>query len=109
MGVDQWFDAGDLVKFTLPMAYSATTLAWGGIDFNEGYQLSGSHQDLVAHLEFVTDYFLRAYDNGGTVNDGPDSVRANFTYTQWVPMEDLLQAGDRSVMNAVDTSAAWLL
>jgi endoglucanase len=39
-----------------------------------GYQLSGAHQDLVAHLEFVTDYFLRAYDNGGTVNDVSDDI-----------------------------------
>lgn len=77
VGVDLsggWFDAGDLVKFTLPMAYSATTLAWGGIDFKEGYQQSGAYQDLVTHLEFVTDYFLRAYDNGGTVNDVSDDV-----------------------------------
>ena len=28
---------------------------------------------------------------------------------EWFPMEDLLQPGNRSVMNGVDTSAAWLL
>lgn len=31
VGVDLsggWFDAGDLIKFGLPMAYSATALAW---------------------------------------------------------------------------------
>jgi hypothetical protein len=36
-----WFDAGDGVKFNLPMAYSATILNWGMIQFPEGYTGAG--------------------------------------------------------------------
>ncbi|TOF86547.1 hypothetical protein CGJ15_25165, partial [Vibrio parahaemolyticus] len=33
-----YYDAGDHVKFGFPMAYTATVLAWGLIDFEEGHQ-----------------------------------------------------------------------
>ncbi|MCV9910368.1 glycoside hydrolase family 9 protein [Brucella sp. HL-2] len=69
-----WFDAGDLIKFGLPMAYSATTLAWGAIDYKDGYQQSGAYEDVINHLKFVTDYLMRAYDNGGTPEDVSDDV-----------------------------------
>ena len=36
-----WFDAGDHVKFGLPMASSATMLAWGVIDYYDAYAASG--------------------------------------------------------------------
>ncbi|MDO6804928.1 glycoside hydrolase family 9 protein, partial [Wenyingzhuangia sp. 1_MG-2023] len=36
-----WFDAGDHVKFGLPMAASATMLAWGVIENPSAYTQSG--------------------------------------------------------------------
>ncbi|KAG7169951.1 Endoglucanase E-4-like 14, partial [Homarus americanus] len=33
-----YYDAGDHVKFGFPMAYTATVLAWGLIDFADGYE-----------------------------------------------------------------------
>ncbi len=38
-----WYDAGDHVKFNFPMAFSATMLAWGGIDFAAGYNASAQN------------------------------------------------------------------
>jgi hypothetical protein len=41
VGVDLtggWYDAGDHVKFGLPMAYSATMLAWSVVEYREGYE-----------------------------------------------------------------------
>src|SRR5436305_11757495 len=32
-----YHDAGDLVKFGLPEAYSMTMLAWGLVDYSQGY------------------------------------------------------------------------
>src|ERR687897_849915 len=32
-----WYDAGDHVKFGLPMAASATMLAWGIVDYRNAY------------------------------------------------------------------------
>ena len=32
-----FYDAGDHVKFGLPMAFSLTMLAWGGVEFADAY------------------------------------------------------------------------
>jgi len=71
-----WYDAGDHVKFNFPMAFSATLLAWGGIDFADGYAASGQTAFLKNNLRFVNDYFIRCHTapnelwgqvgNGGT-------------------------------------------
>jgi hypothetical protein len=71
-----WYDAGDHVKFNFPMAFSATMLAWGGIDFAGGYNASGQMIYLKRNLRFVNDYFIRCHTapnelwgqvgNGGT-------------------------------------------
>jgi endoglucanase len=63
-----WFDAGDHVKFGFPMAASATTLAWGGIEYYDAYQQSGQLVHLTQNLKWVTDYFLKAF-----ANDNPDN------------------------------------
>ncbi|HHX18448.1 MAG TPA: endoglucanase, partial [Clostridium sp.] len=36
-----WFDAGDHVKFNLPMAYTATTLAWAVYEYEDALKRSG--------------------------------------------------------------------
>ena len=36
-----WYDAGDHVKFGLPMAASATMLAWGAVEYRDAYTSSG--------------------------------------------------------------------
>ena len=56
-----WYDAGDHVKFGFPMAYSATALAWGVLDFGDGY-VAADQLDLVKeHLRHVNDYLLRCH------------------------------------------------
>lgn len=71
-----WYDAGDHVKFNFPMAFSATMLAWGGIDFAGGYNASAQMLYLKRNLRFVNDYFIKCHTapnelwgqvgNGGT-------------------------------------------
>jgi endoglucanase len=56
-----WYDAGDHVKFGFPMAFSATALAWGAIDFPQGYTASGQMAHLKNNLRFVNDYFIRCH------------------------------------------------
>lgn len=56
-----WYDAGDHVKFGLPMAASTTMLAWGGITQKQGYTDSGQMQYLKNNLRFVNDYFIKAH------------------------------------------------
>ena len=56
-----WYDAGDHVKFGFPMAFSATALAWGAIDFQPGYAAAGQLAQIKKNLRFVNDYFIRCH------------------------------------------------
>ena len=53
-----WYDAGDHVKFNMPMAYTASVLAWGLYQYSEGIESCGEMQNYVNNLEFVLDYFV---------------------------------------------------
>ena len=52
-----WYDAGDHVKFNLPMAYSASMLAWGLYQYPDGIEKCGEMTNYVNNLTFVLDYF----------------------------------------------------
>nr|XP_053653726.1 endoglucanase E-4-like isoform X1 [Cherax quadricarinatus] len=56
-----YYDAGDHVKFGFPMAYTATVLAWGLIDFAEGHEAAGQTEYGRVALKWATDYFLKAH------------------------------------------------
>nr|1KS8_A Chain A, Endo-b-1,4-glucanase [Nasutitermes takasagoensis]1KSC_A Chain A, Endo-b-1,4-glucanase [Nasutitermes takasagoensis]1KSD_A Chain A, Endo-b-1,4-glucanase [Nasutitermes takasagoensis] len=56
-----YFDAGDFVKFGFPMAYTATVLAWGLIDFEAGYSSAGALDDGRKAVKWATDYFIKAH------------------------------------------------
>ncbi|MCQ2464301.1 MAG: glycoside hydrolase family 9 protein [Oscillospiraceae bacterium] len=61
-----WYDAGDHVKFNLPMAYSASMLAWGMYMYPEGLKKSGLMTSYAQNVEFVMDY-LADCDKGTEV------------------------------------------
>jgi len=56
-----WYDAGDHVKFGLPMAFSTTMLAWGAIAAPTGYTKAGQLDELKDNLRWVDDYFVKAH------------------------------------------------
>jgi hypothetical protein len=56
-----WFDAGDHVKFGFPMAFSATMLAWGVVDYPLAYEQAGQMKHIQNNLRFVADYFVKAH------------------------------------------------
>ena len=89
-----FYDAGDHVKFNLPQAYTATVLAMGALDFEEGYRASGSFEHVVAHVDWVTDYLLRCYDDKGTTDLSDDVFYAQVgdpvaDHVYWGAPEDM--------------------
>ncbi|KAJ3042221.1 hypothetical protein HDV00_007931 [Rhizophlyctis rosea] len=50
-----WEDAGDHVKFGLPMAYTATLLAWSVVEYRDAFVQSGQLEHITNNLRFVGD------------------------------------------------------
>ena len=43
------------------MAASATMLAWGVVEYRDGYEDAGQLDDALDNLRWATDYFMRAH------------------------------------------------
>lgn len=56
-----WYDAGDHVKFGLPMAASATMIAWGVVEYRDNYVQVGLLDEALDNLRWVSDYFVKAH------------------------------------------------
>jgi len=99
-----WYDAGDHVKFNLPMAYSASMLAWGLYQYPDGLEKSGLKQCYENNLEFVLDYLVEC-DKGSEVvyqvGIGKDD------HTWWGPV-DLLEYGMEDNSHSIAESRAAL-
>lgn len=80
-----WYDAGDHMKFSFPMAASTTLLAWGVIEYEEAYQKSGQYNYMLDNLRWVNDYFIKTHPS-------PDVVwgqvgKGSLDHAWWGPAE----------------------
>ena len=89
-----WYDAGDHVKFNLPMSYSASMLAWGLYQYPDGIEKCGEMTNYVNNLEFVLDYLADCdlgdevvYQVGNGTIDHTWWGLSNFTSTAWLMRE----------------------
>lgn len=85
-----WYDAGDHVKFGFPMAFSTTMLAWGAVEYRDGYVAAGQLTNLLNNLRWVNDYFVKAHPAPnvlyGQIGKGDDD------HKWWGPAEVLPMA-----------------
>lgn len=56
-----WYDAGDHVKFNLPMAYTAAMLSWSVYEDREAYEQSGQLEYALGDIKWVTDYLIKCH------------------------------------------------
>lgn len=56
-----WYDAGDYLKLNFPLASTVTLLAWGLLEFNQGYNQSGQTQYAMDNLYAAVDYLKRCH------------------------------------------------
>eukprot|EP00877_Chromochloris_zofingiensis_P004636 jgi/Chrzof1/14173/Cz08g28050.t1 len=85
-----WYDAGDNVKFNLPMAWTAAVLSWSVFDFREGYRKAGTLPETLANIRWANDYFIKCVGDGNTIvaqvgNGGQD-------HSGWTRPEDVTGA-----------------
>ncbi len=56
-----FYDAGDHVKFGLPMAFSLTMLAWGGLEYADEYAETQQTAPLLEVLRWGADYLMKCH------------------------------------------------
>ncbi|KAL5571221.1 hypothetical protein UlMin_020818 [Ulmus minor] len=56
-----YYDAGDHVKFGLPMAFTVTMLSWGVIEFRREIASAGELKHAMEAIKWGTDYFIKAH------------------------------------------------
>ncbi len=82
-----YYDAGDHVKFGLPMAGTLTLLAWGGVEYGATYEAAGLKPRLLEAIRWGTDFLLKAHtapnELWGQVGKGDDD------HKWWGPAEVL--------------------
>jgi endoglucanase len=85
-----YYDAGDLVKFGFPMANTIAILAWGGFNFQGGYEAAGQKEWLSKCIKWGSDYFIGChtaeYELIGQIGDGYDD------HAYWGRPEDMTMA-----------------
>ncbi|KAL5201008.1 hypothetical protein ABZP36_035362 [Zizania latifolia] len=59
--VGGYYDAGDHVKFGLPMAFTVTMLSWGAIEFGADIAAAGEWHHALEAIKWGTDYFVKAH------------------------------------------------
>jgi hypothetical protein len=56
-----FYDAGDHVKFNLPMSYSSTMLAWSVYEAKDQYTKSGQLKYALNDIKWANDYFIKCH------------------------------------------------
>ncbi|CAL4896239.1 unnamed protein product [Urochloa decumbens] len=72
--VGGYYDAGDNVKFGLPMAFTVTMMSWGILEYGKQMASAGELRNAMDAVKWGTDYFIKAHPEPdvlyGEVGDG---------------------------------------
>nr|AOV94252.1 cellulase [Antipaluria urichi] len=93
-----YFDAGDFVKFGLPLAYTVTTLSWGVILYEDAYVSTNLLDEVHEAIKWGTDYILKCHVDDyvfyGQVGNG------ELDHTYWGRPEDMTMERPAYQINA---------
>ena len=80
-----WYDAGDHVKFNLPMAYTASMLAWSVYESEDALRDSGQLGYLLAEIKWAADYLIKCHPSANVYYYQVGSGSADHAW--WGPAE----------------------
>jgi endoglucanase len=87
------FDAGDHVKFNLPMAYTCAMLSWSMVEDPDAYADSKQKEYALNNIRYICDYFIKCHPEDEVyyyqVGDGGQD------HSWWGPAECLEARMDR--------------
>ena len=71
-----YYDAGDNVKFNLPLAWTTSVLAWGVYEFKDGFVAARQYPHALAAVRWGADYLVNCVGDGreivGQVGNGQE-------------------------------------
>ncbi|CAG8686309.1 12751_t:CDS:2, partial [Cetraspora pellucida] len=82
-----YYDAGDYVKFTLPLSWSLSLISWGAIEWFDGYRLSNQTDYLHDMVKWGTDWLIAAHSK-------PDQL---FIQVGSIPLDNAYWGPDTSI------------
>ncbi|WP_010248355.1 glycoside hydrolase family 48 protein [Acetivibrio cellulolyticus] len=82
-----WYDAGDHVKFNLPMAYSSAMLSWSVYEYKDAFKKSGQLDPILENIKWATDYFIKCHPKADVYYYQVGSGDADHAW--WGPAEAL--------------------
>ncbi len=85
-----WYDAGDNVKFNLPMAYTASMLAWSAYESKDALTASGQLDYLLTNIKWATDYLIKCHPSANVYYYQVGSGSADHSW--WGPAEVMQMA-----------------
>ncbi|KAL2629999.1 hypothetical protein R1flu_014685 [Riccia fluitans] len=101
VGVDLvggYYDAGDNVKFGVPMAFTATLLSWGMIEYGQQIADAGQLDQELEALKWITDYLLKAI--GGPTQLWVQVGNGDLDHACWERPEDMETSRQSYQVNA---------
>ncbi|XP_077990543.1 endoglucanase G-like [Glandiceps talaboti] len=85
--VGGWYDGGSNMRYLLPMAYSATVLGWGMIEYPDAYQVTGLTRYMLDCLKWAYQFIMNCYPKKNKMfyQFGDEMIEND----QWMRPEDM--------------------
>ncbi|CAK9153055.1 unnamed protein product [Ilex paraguariensis] len=93
--VGGYYDAGDNVKYGLPMAFTVTTLSWAAIFYESELKAAGEMENVRAAIRWGTDYFIKA------------SSRRDCLYVQANPLSPTIRTSKITAQSISYVKKGW--
>lgn len=88
--VGGYYDAGDNVKFGLPMAFTVTMMSWSIIEYGKQMAASGELGHAMNAIKWGTDYFIKAHPQPNVLyGEVPYLLCFFFLFTEFVVVKNL--------------------